>query len=130
MDALQFRKNMVSEQVRHNDIMSTRAQHTVLDGRFGVNNTGEAYKDIVFPVAYADMPTLTFGFEVDSLNSIIITRAPVITAEVYDWIYIERLPLSRLYTGARILVVSTGATVSKFTVTWSASGTAFTNPRS
>lgn len=129
MQVERFRHQLNSEQTRHNDIMSTRAQETVLNGRFGVNNAGEAYKNIVFPVTFSKLPLITFGFELDGVSSSIVTRAPVITAEVYDWLFIERLPLSRLYTGAKILVVSEGFTV-RFTVTWSASGMAFTSPRS
>lgn len=130
MDAVNFRKSLNSEQVRRNDILETRAKETTLKGRFAVNNTGEAYKSIVFPVVFSKMPTITFGFEVDTLNSIYQTRAPVITAQVYDWQYTERLPYSRLYYGAKFLVVSEGAMASAFTVTWFATGTAFTSPRS
>ena len=123
-----FRRQMNSERVRHDDIMTTRAQETVVNGRFVINNTGEARKSIVFPVAFSKLPVITFGVEI--APGFISTRAPVITAEVYDWQFTERLPISRLYTGAKVLVVSEGATVSKFTITWSASGIAYSNPRS
>lgn len=130
MNVNSFRKQLNSEQVRHADMAASRAQETVLKGRFNVNNTGEAYKSVVFPVAFSTLPLVTFGFEVNTLDSIVQTRAPKITAQVYDWQYTERLPTSRIYYGAKFLVVSEGAMVSAFTVTWQASGIAFSGPRS
>lgn len=128
-DLAQFRKQLRSSYQRLEDVMSTTAQESAVVGRFPVNNAGEAYKTLLFdPVVFATIPTITFGFEIEGDNNIKTTRAPVITASVYSWKLQERNPASPLYTGADILVVSTGPALVKFTVTWNATGVAFANP--
>ena len=125
-----YRKFRNSETTRHNDIAHTRAQNSLVKGRFPVNNAGEAVKSIVFPVAFSELPSITFGFELEESSNIASGNAPIISAEVYAWITEDRPPVSRLYTGAHIMVTSIGQALSMFTVVWSASGTAFMNPRS
>lgn len=125
----ELRKQINFDRSRLNDIEDTKAQETIVNGRFAVNNPGEAYHAIWFPHVFATLPSITFGFEIDSTNSIRVKRAPVITAQVYEWLTTERLPTLRLFIGARVLVVSEGAMASAFTVTWSAHGVAYSNPR-
>lgn len=126
-----FRRELRSSQQRLADTLDTTAQQSTVVGRFPVNNAGEAYKSINFePVVFSDQPTMTFGFEIDGSRNVKPTRAPVITASLYEWKIIERNPSPPLYYGAKLLIVSTGPSLVKFTVTWNAVGIAFGNPRS
>lgn len=130
MRAELYKRFRNSEETRHADIYETRAQESLVKGRFPVNNAGEGTKAIKFPVAFSNLPHITFGFELEGRNKIAQGRSPIISAEVYDWITVDRPPFSRLYTGAHVLVTATGQNLTKFTVVWNASGIAFGNPRS
>lgn len=130
MRAELYKKIHRAEATRHADIYETRAQESMVKGRFPVNNAGEGTKSIKFPVAFSNLPHITFGFELEDVAKIARGRSPIISAEVYDWITVDRPPFSRLYTGAHIVVVAEGQNLSRFTVVWNASGIAFSNPRS
>lgn len=124
----QTRNNIQAVQRRTMDLAETAATATPVSGKFMVNNAGEAKADIVFPVRFADIPYITFGFEILGNQPIIDGHAPAMSAYVYDWSTIDRPPFSRFYKGANIFVVSTGPPALKFIVNWTAIGTAFTSP--
>jgi hypothetical protein len=99
-----------------------------VSGRFTVNNTGEASKDIYFPVKFSSVPGMTFGYELKTNDSIIVGERPIINAYVHKWIVEDLPPFKRNYIGANITVVSTGPSFHKFIVHWKATGLAFSNP--
>lgn len=124
----QFRKRLVNEQTRANDLQSIKGDISVVPGRVMINNAGEAYIDINFPVRFVDLPNFTSGFETQEGQGIIEGQMPTGTAHVSAWKTIERLPVSVFYTGAKIQVVTTGQFYQKMILNFSFTGTAITNP--
>ena len=123
-------QNVKSHVQRAADLASMSAGERMPVGRFLVNSPGEAYVDITFGgVSFTDAPIITFGYEIQSITDIIRGQAPMMTSEVFDW-YVDdtRAPITRLYQGARILVVSEGPPNTKFIVHWATAGIAFSSP--
>lgn len=123
-----FRKSMRLNESRLSDAREMAAADSVLDGKFLVNNTGEAYKDVFFPVLFSTIPSVSFGFEMQEGEKTIDGQVPAFTAHAYDWLTIERPPISRFFNGMKVRVVSSGPAYHKFIVHWRVSGIAFTNP--
>ena len=126
LQAMQRRQQ--SQQLRMNDLAETASSITQVGGKIKINNAGEAYIEIEFPVYFTDIPSVSFGYEINDVKSIAKGSAPTVTAEIYEWETYERPPSSRFYTGAKMVVVSTGPPLIKFIVHWQATGIAFTNP--
>ena len=124
------RRSLDNESRRMRDLRETAADIMVVSGKFPVNNVGEAYKNIVFPTIFTDIPSLGFGYEIDGDSNLKASRAPVISAALYGWDVIDRPPVSRYYRGAKILVVSEGPPNIRFIVHWQATGIGFMGPLS
>ena len=141
---------------RMKDLKEMFSQNTQVFGKYLVNGPGEAMKDVKFPVAFSNVPVVTFGFEVRSENNLVWTEfddqhrpyprdtqpgvaagaysglvhgeAPIITGLVSDWIAEEVPPHEQRFIGASLLTVSDGPIGTKFIVHWSAAGMAYANP--
>lgn len=138
------------------DLEESYAGAVPCHGKFLVNGPGEAEKIVYFPVAFSNVPVVTFGFEVKSNNNLVWTSysptgepelregvparagaassglvkgdAPIITAIVAEWLVNERVPVDRHFVGAKIITVCDGPSSTKFITHWTASGIAFSNP--
>lgn len=105
-----------------------RAGYTNLAGEIRVNGAGESSLPITFPVKFTEKPLLTFGAEViegDAIRSGFMPWANVI---VLSWITEEIPPVTRLYTGANLGVVSGGVPHQKMAIHWNLSGKAVADP--
>ncbi len=122
----EFRRLNRSYDIRRNDMRSTAADVTVCTCRVKVNNAGEARADFMFPCRYAQLPSINFGFELQSTPE--TGKMPVFAGSVDEWYAIEKLPSSRLYTGARLLISSESTETISFIVIATATGIAFSGP--
>jgi len=124
----QFRKVLANEQTRAADLQTVKSDVAVVPGRVMINNAGEAYVDVNFPVRFITLPNFTAGFEILEGQGIIEGQMPTASAHVSEWKTIERLPLSVFYTGAKIQVVTIGQFYQKMILNFSFTGTSITNP--
>lgn len=122
----EFRRLNRSLEIRRNDLQSTAADVTVCTTRIKINNAGEAYADFMFPCRYAQLPSINFGFELQSTPA--TGKMPVFAGSVDEWYASERLPSSRLYKGARLLISSESTETISFIVVATATGIAFSGP--
>ena len=124
---MQLQKRMLNSHMQRGaDLASARAGVTVSTCYVKVNNAGEAEVDFEFACRYAQLPTITFGYQLQS--STFPGRVPVFSASVKDWLTIDRPPNSRLYTGARLSIVSESVDGLSFAVVATATGIAFSGP--
>lgn len=111
---------------RSRDLDAARAKVTVSTCYVKINNAGEIDIDFEFACKYAQLPTINFGYQLQS--STFPGRVPIFSASVKDYLTIERPPHSRLYTGATLSVVSESVDGLSFIVVATATGVAFSGP--
>ena len=122
-----LRNSMRSHNQRSTDLQSVAAQPTTSEFRLMVNSPGETYADFEFSTPFAQAPTITCGYEVMG-GQITEGRAPMISAQVVEWMSRPRLPYSALYTGAKLVIVSEAPRGTGFIVHVTATGVAFSGP--
>lgn len=120
------KRNYNSYLQRGNDLADARAKLTVSTCYVKINNAGEAEVDFEFACKYAQLPTINFGYQLQS--STFPGRVPIFSASVKDWLTIDRPPNSRLYTGATLSIVSESVDGLSFSVVATATGIAFSGP--
>lgn len=125
-DIERLRRDIQSYDSRGRSLQAAGPKEVVSTAIIKVNNAGEAIAPFQFACRYAQMPNLSFGFQMHSAPP--AGRIPVFSASVYEWITEDRLPNSRLYAGARLLIVSEAASSVAFAVHATATGIAFTGP--
>lgn len=109
------------------DLQAASAQWTTSMLRLDVNQTGETVAPFTFSTPFSEEPVITCGFVVDA-SQLKSGRWPMISAYVVGWVTRDRFPLSSIYTGARIGIVSEGPAGTKFSVNVVAQGPAFSGP--
>ena len=128
MDKELFRRSYKNETQRAINLDSMAFSQGDISGKFTVNNTGEAFKNVYFPVSFSQVPGITFGYELKPYDKFIEGSRPSINAYVNNWIVEDKPPFKRKYLGANITVISTGPKFHKFIVHWKATGLAYSNP--
>lgn len=73
-----------AENVRRQDLEDSFAGAVPVHGKFLVNGPGEAYKEIQFPVIFANVPVVTFGFEIKSRDNLVWTSYDPLTNAI-EW---------------------------------------------
>lgn len=119
-------KKIRSSLNRQTELASVAADVTHYSCRIPVNNAGEARPVIMFPCRFGQIPTVSFGFELHSTDY--AGKMPVFAASVDEFYSIDRLPGSRIYTGARLLISSEAATDIAFVCIATFSGIAYGGP--
>lgn len=100
--------------------------HTV-NGLFMVDGSGEATATIAFPIKFMERPLINFGGELNPNSTVTAGNFPTISVVVGSWT-LEGPPEKRYFTGATLLVRTTGPDLQKMWIHWSAVGKAITNP--
>jgi len=121
-----FRRNNQSIQSRQAGLESVAAGMTVSTCRIKINNTGETPVEFLFACSYSQLPSITFGFEIQSRPR--YGNIPLISGKVDEWIATDILPNSRLYTGANLIISSEAVDGVSFIATATATGIAFSGP--
>jgi hypothetical protein len=122
----QLLRRMRTENIRRTDLAQTAADVTVCSVRIKINNAGEARADFMFPCRYSQLPTINFGFEVQS--TVTSGRMPVFAGSVDKWYSEGPIDGSQLYTGAKLLISSESSENISFVCVATASGIAFSGP--
>lgn len=119
-------RKMRSDINRMQDVASVAPGVSQFTCRIPVNNAGEARATVMFPYKFSHLPTVNFGFELySSYNA---GKMPVFAGSVDEWISIDRLPGSRMYTGAILLISSEAAEDIAFVTIATFSGLAYGGP--
>lgn len=105
------------------------ASENFFKGTVRVNGAGEASVPVTFPKPFTEKPHLV-GFAAEILEGDTIGTGfmPTISIIVLGWTTEERPPVSRLFRGAELGVVSTGLVHQKMMVNYMFSGKALENP--
>lgn len=128
MNLNHYRKNYNNYQQRGNDLRDTAAKVTISTCRVKVNDSGELIMPFEFACLYSQIPTITFGYQLQS--TVYSGRVPIFSAAVKEYKTIERPPFSRLYSGASLSIVSESVDGLSFVVVATATGIAFSGPMS
>lgn len=121
-----LRRSVLVDKMRGSDLRASAAGIVVSSLRAPINNAGEADVDFIFSCNYSQLPTINFGYELQS--PVKSGYMPNFSASVEEWFTVERLPSSRLYTGAKIQVTSETASDISFILVATATGVAFSGP--
>ena len=124
----QFRQALNNERTTISDIGMMSSNYSDIAGRLPINSFGEAVADVTFPVKFTSQPIFRYGFEMQEGEGIIAGEMPTGAAVVQSWGTIERLPSTIFYTGARLMIVTTGLKFQKMILNYSFSGVSLTNP--
>jgi PKD repeat protein len=124
--ANRLRRTQSTIQTRMSDLQSAAADVTVVSCKIPVNNTGETEVTFMFPVKFSDIPSVVFGFQ--NQTTPIAGQAPLFSASVLHWHTEDRLPFSRLYTGATFLIVSEATPGYSYVCNATITGVAFSGP--
>lgn len=99
-----------------------------IGGRFLVGDIGEVTVQVAFPMTYTEEPLFFFGGAMDFNQGITPGYFPTLSCVVGSWITTPRGPNGLYYTGANIVVVTTGTADQRMWVHWHVLGSALTNP--
>lgn len=133
MTSLSIARNAAITSKRQQDSASHQEEFSarpfIVSGQFSVTGAGELVKDINFPVTFTDKPLLSFGANMDENQIIVAGNFP--TASVIVLKYKEKITpgtSTASYTGASLIVVTTGMEDQIMWIHWQMSGTALVNP--
>ncbi|NBR22237.1 MAG: hypothetical protein EBU08_00300 [Micrococcales bacterium] len=101
---------------------------TRLTGEFLLMGAGEKRVPVDFPVSFSEKPLLTFGAELQEGAAVVDGKFPTVSVVVARWFTFERPPFSRLFSGAELMVVTTGSPTQQLIIHWHLDGVALTNP--
>lgn len=127
MEIHQAISNIQQKQAEKSRVEDQIATVHSIDGLFMITGSGEASVFVNFPVKFIERPNLSFGFELDPSAVVAAGSYPSVSAVIGGWAK-EGPSNKRTFTGATILVVSTGPVTQKIWVHWTASAKATTNP--
>jgi len=116
---------------RRGDVERMRNQEVQIhrvSGRQLMDGVGEALFDINFPVTFMEIPSFSFGGELDGNLAPVQGEFPTISAIVVKWNTVEKIPGHFHYKGATLCVVTTGTTGHRIWIHWHMEGKAFRNP--
>lgn len=101
----------------------------LVSGQFLISGSGEVLVDVNFPCSFEEIPLFSFGGAMEIGSPVAQGSFPTISAVVVAWNFTE-LPMkgSRIYKGATIAVVTTGASDQQMWINWHFTGHAFVNP--
>lgn len=101
-----------------------------LQGKFPFDGAGEKVVDLIFPHHFmGEAPFLSFSAELKEGDVMVSGSMPTCSVVVAGWLTQEMPPHGRLYTGAKLAVVTTGVWYQKMMIHWTFTGTAISNPR-
>jgi len=106
----------------------TTASLQICSGQVRVNGAGEASFPVTFPIKFSEKPSLSFGGEILTGDTIEQGLMPTANVIVLGWSTQDTPPYGRLYTGAQLGVVTSGVTFQKMIVHWNMIGKALTSP--
>lgn len=121
-DVERFRRAVGQERFISEGIEDAAGSSTVLTGEFLVRGSGENLVDLTFPTAFTSKPLLSFGGEVQDVDLMVKGQYPTVSVVIAGWVTREAPPLSRLFTGCRLCVVTTGPQVQKMVIYWTLTG--------
>lgn len=112
-------------------VISNLATTHSVDGKFLINGAGEASQFVKFPVSFIERPNFVTGGELNPGSVATSGSYPTISCVISSW-EIQQLGnagfAKEYFTGAYILVVTTGVSTQKMWVHWRATGRALSNP--
>lgn len=103
------------------------AQETRASGKFMMGGAGERTVTVLFGVAFAEQPILSYGGEVKQ-GDLVPGQYPELSVVVHGWVTDDRGPTSRLFLGANLAVVTRGPFWQKMYVYWHFDGVGYTSP--
>lgn len=100
-----------------------------LQGKFPFDGAGEKVVELMFPYSFmGDPPFLSFSAELKEGDVLIAGSMPTCSVIVGGWLTQEMPPHGRLFSGAKLIVVTTGVWYQKMMIHWTFTGTAISNP--
>jgi hypothetical protein len=111
-------------------VSESSAEFQVVQGFLTVDKAGEVSVDVNFPVRFIERPSLSFGGELDGNHFPEAGNYPTVSVVVARWTkdLIDTTRDEGFYSGATLMVVTTGKSDQKMIVHWQMSGRAFKNP--
>jgi hypothetical protein len=122
-----FRNSLNNERTSFEGIQDVSGGATTITGEFLIRGTGEKIVEVSFPCAFTEKPIMSFGGEVLDSEFLIQKQFPTISVLVAGWITKEVPPFSRLFTGCKLCIVTTGPQTQSIVVYWSMDGLTITN---
>jgi|GEM_PF-4063342 len=122
-----FRNSLNSEKSSFEGIQDVSGGPTSIFGEILIRGTGEKIVEVSFPSAFTEKPIMSFGGEINEPELLVPKQFPTVSVLVAGWITREAPPFSRLFTGCRLCIVTTGPQTQKLVVYWSMNGPTITN---
>lgn len=135
MNSMSVARNLGVDLRRAHDNTSSQADFQastyVCHGEFMIEmsggTAGEVTRDVNFPVTFLERPLFFDGGSLEESQSVTIGSIPTIGGIVISWVTEEK-GQAILYKGARLGVVTTGDTGTRFWYNWHFVGLALANP--
>ena len=133
----QFSKLNTASERRRGDLVRTanvQGGNHVISGFREIIGSGENLVDVVFPVAFTQLPMFFYGAQLSPGSELVDGSFPVVSAVVAYWDAREPdndlfgAPLRQYYKGAQIAVTATGPETQRLILNWKFEGLALTNP--
>lgn len=99
-----------------------------IQGFIEIIGSGEALLDVNFPVWFLEHPNFTFGGEMAPNQILTAGQYPMLSILVHRWAMREFPAGVSYYSGATLIVVSSGADDQRLIGHWRAEGKALRNP--
>jgi hypothetical protein len=122
-----FRRVTQNARVTQETRSENSAGQTRLSGQLMLSNPGEKSISVTFPFSFADKPLLSFGAEMRDGDEPVNGNFPTVSVVIGGWTTVDNPPYSRLYTGCKLLVVTTGPSQQRLFIHWHLDGIAYSN---
>lgn len=98
-----------------------------MSGFVEVAGAGEGLVDINFPVWFLEVPVMSFGGELGPNEVLVDGSFPTLNVMVKSWVRTAKNGTD-YYTGATLIIVTTGSVAQRATAHWQGEGRALVNP--
>jgi hypothetical protein len=122
-----FRRITQHSKVLEQTRSDAAAGQTRLSGQLMLSNPGEKSISVTFPFSFADKPLLSFGGEMRDGDIPVDGNFPTVSVVVGGWSTVDNPPYSRLYTGCKLLIVTTGPPQQRLYVHWHLDGIGYSS---
>lgn len=117
---------------RRERLNSTNVKVVRTSGFVTTTGAGEGVLDVAFACIYIEKPALSMGGELTGNTLLVAGSYPTVSVIVGSWVISPVTPTgtaqSVVYTGARLIIVTTGDPAQQVIVHWQAEGRALASP--
>lgn len=97
-------------------------------GLIDTDGSGELLFDVTFPIVFLELPAMSFGFSLLEGETITTGVFPTCSVGVHSFVYSARRSGPRYYSGAKLIIVTTGLSDQQMTIHYQFEGRAIVPP--